>query len=262
MQSTTRNLYFALAAALSLSATVAVAGEAAAPASVAAAVPAVAQPTEELEVLAEIEVRGKRLKDEIADAEDDFYQLFNKVNKDDNYDTKCVNLQLDNNSKITTRTCIPGFVANAIVDWQVFKAKCQPPYEGFDEFICLDRNKDNRINWNEASARPELEGQFTMLDANHDNSITRDELEDIGGIPAGTAAYQPPPPQLVLMEGSAKWAQAMKKVIDSDPRLLEQAGKLDDLYAELARVSQKYVKVMADGQPEPTTRRELGPRSR
>jgi hypothetical protein len=228
----------------------------------AAATPAAGQPAEELEELAEIEVRGKRLRDEIADAEDNFYQLYNQVNKDDDYDTKCVALQLEKNSRITTRTCIPGFVASAIVDWQVYKAKCQPPYEGYDEFNCLDRNQDNRINRNEATARPELDAQFMMLDANSDSYITRDELEDSGGLPTGTVAYQPPPPQLVLMEGSAKWAIAMKKVIDSDPRLLEQAGKLDDLYEELARVNQKYVKVVADGLPEPTTRRELGPRSR
>lgn len=234
----------------------------AAPTAAPAATSPAAQPAEELEELAEIEVRGKRLRDEIADAEDSFYQLFNQVNKDDDYDTKCVALQLEKNSRITTRTCIPGFVADAIVDWQVFKAKCQPPYEGGDEFNCLDRNQDSRISRNEATARPELDSQFMMLDANNDNSLTRDELEDAGGVLAASPTYQPPPPQLVLMEGTAKWAQAMRKVIDSDPRLLEQAGKLDELYEELARVNQKYVKVVADGLPEPTTRRELGPRSR
>jgi hypothetical protein len=252
----------ALTMASTLAATAVMGQEANPAAPTAATATAAAQPEEQLEELAEIEVRGKRLRDEIADAEDDFYQLFNQVNKDDDYDTKCVNLQLENNSRITTRTCIPGFVADAMVDWQVFKAQCNPPYEGFDEFTCLDRNKDNRINWNEASMRPSLESQFMEFDANKDSYLSRQEIYDVGGIPQGAAAYQPPPPQLVLMEGSAKWAQAMKKVIDSDPRLLEQAGRLDELYTELARVSQKYVKVMADGQPDPTTRRELGPRAR
>jgi hypothetical protein len=256
MQDHIRNFCLALSAALALAAPGAMAQQASPSAQPAA------QPGEELEELAEIEVRGKRLRDEIADAEDVFYQLFNQVNKDDDYDTRCVALALEKNSRITTRTCIPGFVADAIVDWQVFKSKCQPPYEGGDEFNCMDRNQDRRISMNEATARPELESQFMMFDTNKDSYITRDELIDAGGMPQGTIAYQPPPPQLVLMEGSTKWAAVMRKVIDSDPRLLEQAGKLDDLYAELARVSQKYVKVMADGMPEPTKRRELGPRSR
>jgi hypothetical protein len=217
---------------------------------------------EELEQLDEITVRGKRLLQEIADAEDDFYKIFNQVNQDDRYDTSCPNLQMEAGSRITTRACIPGFVADAIVDWQVYKSKCSPPYDGYDEFTCLDRNRDNRINWNEASARPELDVQFMTLDTDHDSYLTRRELDDAGGIPPTTVAYRPPPPQLVLMDGSAKWAAAMKKVIDSDPRLLEKAGRLDELYAELSRVNQRFAKVKVDGMPEATTRRELGPRAR
>jgi hypothetical protein len=262
MQSMTRNLCLALA--LSLAATAATAQEAAPtmPAPAAASMPAAAQPVEELEELAEIQVKGKRLLQEIAEAEDAFYKVFNQVNKDDDYDTNCADLRLESGSRITTRACIPGFVADAIVDWQVFKAQCSPPYDGYDEFSCLDRNKDNRISQNEATARPGLDVQFMTLDSDHNSFLVRQEIEDAGGIPAGTVTYQPPPPQLVLMEGSTKWAQAMKKVIDSDPRLQQMAGGLDDLYAELSRVNQKFVKVQADGMPEATTRRELGPRAR
>lgn len=256
----TRQLYVTFAAALAITMSTASFAEEAA----AAAAPATAAaPTavEQLQELDEIMVRGKRLLDLIADEEDDFYALFNKVNKDEKYDTSCVYLNLDPQSltsSIKSRVCIPGFVADAMSDFAVWKMRCQPPYEGHDEFDCLDRNKDGRISWQEATARQELDVEFNTLDADLDGKISRDEFVNQSfGAPV---TYQPPPPQLVLMEGTKAWYDHMMKVIKEDPRLGEMAGKLDDLYRELAQVQTRYEELDPQQQAIRASRRETGPR--
>ncbi len=82
---------------------------------------------EELEQLDEIQVQGKRLLAAIADAEDDFYQLYNKLNTNHDYDTNCVYLNLsdDHDSRIKSRTCLPGFVADAMADQVYFSEECK-----------------------------------------------------------------------------------------------------------------------------------------
>jgi EF hand len=226
---------------------------------VAAAVqPAPAQDV--VQQLDEIVVHGKRLVKAINDAEDDFYQLFNQLNKDDRYDTSCVYLNAnpdDRNSRIQTRVCMPGFVADAMADWAQWKIRCQPPLQGFDEFSCLDRNSDRRISWQEATARTELEADFQALDQDHDGFLSRQEFA--AETSTSQPAYQPPPPQLVLMEGSKDWYAHMMQVINSDPRLQQKAGHLDDLYRELVAVQQQYGKAR-DDLPVKTVKPNLGPR--
>jgi hypothetical protein len=194
-----------------LSVVAAVAGAAAAPAPPAPVMtPATARPEEPLEQLDEIVVRGESVIKAINDAEDNFYALFNQVNKDDDYDTHCVYLNIDPdnaNSTIKSRVCLPGFVADAMADYAVFRA--------------CDGESDPQKK---------------------------------------TTCFQPPPPQLVLMERSNRWAVEMMKVINSDPRLKEQAGHLDDLYRELRTVQRKYTQIKSEDLPEKTNRRELGPR--
>lgn len=219
---------------------------------------------EELQELDEIMVRGGRLLDLIAEKEDKFYDLFNKLNDDDRYDTACVYLNLDPESltaAIKSRVCIPGFVADAMADYAVWKSFCRPPTDGFDEYDCLDKNDDNRLSMNEAMARPELVGDFATLDADMDGILSREEFgtQTMGS----TIAYQPPPPQLVLMEGTKKWYDHMMKVTNSDPRLADMAGELDDLYRELVTVQNRYAELQPDEAPDPANaRRASGPRGR
>jgi hypothetical protein len=225
------------------------------------AVPTLTTPPDE--ELDEVVVRGENLLKAIADAEDAFYDLFNEVNKDDDYDTDCVYLNTDPDnptSAIKSRVCMPGFMKDAMADWIPFQARCQPPQQGSDEFSCLDKSRDRRLSMNEVSVRPEIEVEFATLDENQDSYIDRNEFEN-RSFSAG-AEYQPPPPQLVLMERSKRWAIEMMMVVNSDPRLKAQAGHLDDLYRELRQVQAKYTKIKVDDMPEKTTRRELGPRSR
>jgi len=66
------------------------------------------------------------------------------------------------------------------------------------------------------------------------------------------ACYTPPPPQLLLVERSNDYARNLRKVINSDPRLQQMAGHLDDLYHEMASVRQQYILVRTMDQPSRT----------
>lgn len=265
-----RKLSVALAAALAiLIATSSQAQQATAPAAAPApAAPAApetaeaAMPDEYIQELDDIMVRGSRLLDVISDKEDNFYDAFNRLNKDDRYDTSCVYLNVDPQSMATSiksRVCIPGFVADAMADFAVWRARCQPPYEGrFDEFDCLDRNRDGRLSWQEASVRQELEEEFTTLDEDMDGKLDRPEFDmQSFGAPV---VHQPPPPQLVLMEGTRKWYDHMMSVIRENPELQEMAGELDDLYRELAQMQDRFAELDTEQAAAQSSRRNSGPR--
>jgi hypothetical protein len=231
-------------------------GAAATPVLAADAVPPTQAPAaaaEPLEELDQIVVRGESIIKAIADAEDNFYALYNKLDKDDDYHTSCVYLQLDARSQIRSRVCIPGFVADAMADQASFAAACLPDYSTYD----TDGN--GRITMQEAQSSQDLFSVFSVLDYSGDGSLSLGEY--LHWATWSTAnCYHPPPPQLVLMERSKDWAVHMMKVINSDPRLKDQAGHLDDLYQELRSVQLKYSKAKGEELPEKTTRRELGPR--
>jgi hypothetical protein len=215
---------------------------AAEPASIEASAPA----SDALQELEEILVRGEKLKNLITDAEDEFFDLFNDVNTDDDYDTSCVYLNLDTEgaSLIKSRVCIPGFVADAIAQSFVSKSECS-------DFATFDGNFDGRISWDEATGaariesdaaalggdadtwRMDLKALFTSLDRNHDGYLSVMEYSNRLTAATPSNCYQPPPPQLVLMEGTQKWYEHSMQVINSDARLQKMAAQLDDLYHEL-----------------------------
>lgn len=215
----------------------------------------------ELMELDEVVVRGRRIQEAIVDAEDDFYKLYNQLNKDNDYDVNCAYLNNPDNpgSQIKVRMCIPVFVANAMADYNIWKSQCQPPMEDFDEFSCLDRNDDNRLSRQEVSARAELESRMFELDADSDGYLRRDELPEEGF--GGPPLYMPPSPDLVLMEGTAKWTKHMMEVIRSDPRLSEQAGKLDDLYRDL-RLAQRRAYDLEEEEKNSGKKASFRPRTR
>src|SRR5690606_15879738 len=181
--------------------------------------------------------------------------LFNKINTEDDYDTNCaqLNLSADSGSRLNSRLCLPVFVANAIADYTVWRRACQPPMDGFDDFSCLDRNDDERLTRQEASVRPQLDADFFMLDADTSGYLSRDELpeQDI----SGPVAYMPPPPELVLAEGTSKWYAHTLKVINDDPQLREMAGRLDDLHREMNETRQRAGALQAEQDANAPTRR-------
>ncbi len=228
----------------------------AAEAAVSASTAAPAAPLREDEELDQIVVRGESIIKAINDAEDNFYDLFNRVNKDDDYDTRCVYLELNPTSRIASRVCLPGFMADAMADQVYFAEQCLPPFSDYDA------NGNGRITRQEAQSSEDLYSLFITLDSSGDGNLVIGEYLGWAKWNATAGCYHPPPPQLVLMERSKQWAVEMMKVINSDPRLKKQAGHLEDLYRELGQVQAKYPKVKSDELLTPTTRRELGPRAR
>lgn len=215
--------------------------------------------------LDEVLVIGKRLEERIVEAENEFYLLFNQVNKDDKFDVNCAYLNIDPDNRLagTTQMCMPGFVADAIVDWTLFKMLCQPPLEGFDEFSCLDKNHDQRPSQREVAARPDLDMNMMVLDRDHNGYLTRNEFP--AGTVGPTAPYQPPPPTLVVLEGTKPWYEHMMKVTHSDPRLLEMAGQIDDLHREyitLQRQEAEMRMLEEAARPKKVVEHNRGPRRR
>lgn len=249
-----------LAAVLSV-ASLAAAAQEAAPAAVAGQS---AQPVEELLELDEVVVRGERLRDIIVKAEDEFYKLYNQLNKDDKYDVSCphLNLSADSGSRINTRLCLPGFVADAIADYAVYKVSCEPTFSNFDA------NRDGRVSRMEAMVNSDLQFQFDELDRNEDGYL--DEFGEFRAFETWALmnlnCYRPPPPELVLMEGTEKWYAHMMKVTNSDPRLREMAGRLDDLHQEMMLVQRRYREVVGEQREARTGKApdmsRTGPRSR
>lgn len=193
---------------------------------------------QELDELDEIMVRGKRAAVAIADLEDDFYKRYNKLNKDSRYDMHCAYLNIDPDnpgSALQTRVCMPEFVSDALSVWA--RGRCD-----MRDFFTLDQNRDNALSPNEALADSELAHQYIALDANNDRRLTYVEwLDRAAEIP--TQCYQPPEPELVLMEGSERWRKQMLQVTRSDPQLSEMAANLGGLYLELNSMQRRYNKL-------------------
>lgn len=81
-----------------------------------AAVPATVtteRPATELQELDEVVVTGGRLYDRIVKAEDRFFKAYNELNEDDDFDTNCANVPVDQDSRIEQRFCMPSFFADA-----------------------------------------------------------------------------------------------------------------------------------------------------
>jgi hypothetical protein len=226
----------------------------------AAGVIATVAPTreEQLRELDEVVVRGKRLDLVIVEAEDDFYKLYNQLNKDDKYDVNCPMLNTgDRGSLLSSRVCMPGFVADAITDFTVYKINCEPTFENYDS------NRDGRISRFEAGMNADLDFQFDTLDQDDDDVLNQYQefraFEDWAR--ANLNSYRPPPPELVLMEGTAAWYQHMMKVTNSDPRLGDMAGQLDQLHQEKRELQARVRSFEANGDPrEMPNMRNSGPR--
>lgn len=210
-------------------------------------------PIEELVELDEVIVRGGRLKDRIIKAEDEFYKLFNQLNTDDRYDTSCPYLNTDPDnpgSRLQFRMCLPGFVADAMADWAVYKAQCEPEFRSFDS------NRDGRISKMEAMVNADMSFQFDELDEDDDGHLNEyQEFRNFAGwAQMNQNCYRPPPPDLVLMEGTSAWYAHAMKVINSDPRLQEMAGKLDDMHRELRTIQGRVNTLEGDRRDAMSTR--------
>jgi hypothetical protein len=175
--------------------------------------------------LEEVRVHGQRLSVRIERAEDAFFQLYNILNDNDDYRMICGQRALHPGSRIMTRICVPGFIADRGVRGNLLGA----PRVGWGTCVGEFPQSDGRV----ALSGPCIDG-----------------------------GYEPPPLALFLLERSNAWGRHMMKVIRSDARLQEMAGELDQLHREMDTINKRFVKVHAgaDGQRTPN-RRSAGPRA-
>jgi hypothetical protein len=188
----------------------------------------------ELDELDEVMVWGQKAAIAIADLEDEYYDRYNKLNKNNNYDVHCsyINTDPDNpGSALRSRICIPEFVIDAMQEWA--QGRCDQ-----QDFFSLDLNKDNVLSEAEAAGNRQLLPQLYALDSNHDRRITYTEFIDKAD-EYPDVCYQPPPPELVLVGGTKKWQAQMLEVTNGDPQLKQMASDLGLLYGQL-RVLQKH----------------------
>jgi hypothetical protein len=120
MRVTIRNVHLTIAALLSMAATV---GSHAADGNSRSSAAAAAD-SQAVQELDEILVRGTRVRDAIAAAEDEFFLLYNSLNKDDDYSASCVFIPLGD-TQIRSHICIPGFMADALADQVYFAEQCR-----------------------------------------------------------------------------------------------------------------------------------------
>lgn len=71
------------------------------------------KPATEMQELDEVIVTGGRLYDRIVKAEDEFFELYNDLNEDDDFDTNCASVPIDQDSRVEQRFCMPSFFADA-----------------------------------------------------------------------------------------------------------------------------------------------------
>ena len=161
--------------------------------------------------LDEVMVQGERLFDRIVKAEDQFFKLYNELNKNNDFDTHCAFLTLDTDSHIEQRVCMPSFYADA---------------------------KAEQVRLNMACAS---QTAYTEPDPERNNEV---EVLSHG------ACYEPPNAELIFFAQREDYVKNVLKVIDSDPRLQKMAADLDVLHRERDALSHRYDDLRAEKEAE------------
>ena len=186
-----------------------------------------------LQELDEIWVRGKRLNRSIADVEDDFFKLYNKLNMEDDYDIHCGYASIDRGSMIMSRVCAPEFLAYLARPTQVV-SYYRPPVAST---LCY-------TSFNDPSYYGFSGGAYSSSSCYSGGMAGGESYVVHAG-----ATINSPPPGLVLMERGPEYTAHVIKVINSDARLLEKYTHLVGLYDEMRQAQSRYVKVKADAPP-------------
>jgi len=221
MRVATRSFRLTIAALLSVAAAGAFAANSPAPASAAQAV-ANQQPVEEVQELDQIWVRGKRLSRSIADAEDDFFKLYNKLNKGRDYDVTCGYVQLQRGSMIMNRTCQPAYLAYyyaPIITFGGF-AGCDSGYippAGADPYGVTYTGGCTGRGFRHGGIGPSVQSIGTQSGMSPETKTRR----------------------------SQEYYRTVMRTIYSDQRLLDKAETLATMYTEMATVQNNYRKVKA-----------------
>jgi hypothetical protein len=184
-----------------------------------------AQPIGELQELDEIWVRGKSLSDQIVDTEDEFFRLYNKLNRNHDFDVQCGYLRLDRDSLAMSRTCVPQYLAYGSyypdTFWNVnMGSSCSG--SSYSQTIGQDLNSSDY--WYMASCgQPRYS---TMSDW-------------------PTRIYVGLSPERIA-ERRQEYVRSLIRAIYADQRLLEKANELTGLYQEMRATQDQYNKVKAE----------------
>jgi hypothetical protein len=168
---------------------------------------------QEVEVIDEIWVRGKRLTEVIVDAEDEFFKLYNRANKNSDYDIHCGTMSLSSGSMIMIRKCVPGFIV----------------YNNYNVVT-------NTVSFGSGSFGS-CSGPTAVTESNG-------EISYYGGFCSSPVYSYPtyaPPAGLLLMERGPAYVNNVVGVVSRDPELIKKANHLVDLYNELDSLQHKFV---------------------
>lgn len=192
---------------------------------------AAAQPAEQLEELEEVWARGKSLAQEIREAEDSFYAVYNKVNRNESFRITCGEMSLHPGSMIMRRICVPGFAAIA------YRSSYPTTVYSSCNTSGLATNQHGVLQ--SLTSTPSCMGAWSVSGLAMGNLSMRD-----------------------LVAARAKeLAVHMMMVINSDARLKDMAGQLDDLYLEFNSTRVRYNEVKPAESGAKPRRVNTGPRA-
>jgi hypothetical protein len=190
-------------------------------------------PVEELQELDEIRVRGRLTANVVVDAENRFFRLYNKLNKDNRFDVYCEYMRLDPDSMIMQRACLPDFLYNYV------PAYASPAFtSGF------------------SGTMPSCGGMNAYSDPDGNTYYVASCL-DVANFSAyggtsrvvnnGNVTWSDPSPRVFTSSGTpeerAEYAATLLRVVKSDAQLLAMANDLIGKWNEMDRVQAHFVKV-------------------
>jgi hypothetical protein len=195
---------------------------------------------EQLEELDQILVRGKSLSREISEAEDAFFAVYNKLNRNYDFNFTCGEASMSPGSMIMLRACLPAFAIDGI------RTSYRGQRAGF-----ISYPKVTRCN---PVSNADMNGDmfFTADPGCMSGSTTYGGMTDYGSGPAL---------QALISIRSREMAVHMMMVINSDPRLKELAGNLAELYQESNSMRTRYDRNRSARPDAKPVKVNLGPRA-
>ncbi len=183
------------------------------------------------EELAEILVRGQNLSQEISAAEDSFYAVYNKVNRNESFRITCGEMSLHPGSMIMRRICVPAFAAIA------YRSSYPTTVYSSCNTSSLATNQYGVLQ--SLTCTPSCMGSWS-----------------VSGLAMGHLSMQD-----LVASRAKELAVHMMMVINSDARLKDMAGQLDELYLEFNTTRVRYNQVKPAESGAKPRRVNTGPRS-
>jgi hypothetical protein len=208
---------------------------------------ALQQPLAEVEVIDEVWVRGKHLSQVIEDEEDRFFKLYNKLNKNSDYDVFCGTMSLHPGSMIMVRKCVPGFIVYRF-------------YSAVSNTVSYVPSSFGSCGGTYAADT--TAGSYYVggcSDSFGNSSLAGSSSYSPSMFSTGSAAISSSPAAGLLLEKrSLDYGNNVLKVVTGDPRLLEMVRSLGGLYDEMESLQDRYLTLKEAGQELRKARREGG----